>query len=74
MVPHGDHVYMFGTPNGRIESVGLARVPVDDVLNPSAYRYRVHDRWMPVFEQLATPLADGAASELSVRFDAPRGR
>ncbi|WP_342660167.1 hypothetical protein Rruber_04781 [Rhodococcus ruber] len=74
MVPHGDHVYMFGTPNGRIGSVGLARVPVDDVLNPSAYQYWVHDRWMPVFEQLATPLADGAASELSVRFDAARDR
>ncbi|NKV27760.1 DUF4185 domain-containing protein [Rhodococcus hoagii] len=70
MVPQGDHVYMFGTPNGRMGAVGLARVPVDKLLNPSAYQYWVSGSWVPVIEHLATPLVAGAASELSVRYDA----
>ncbi|QNG21593.1 DUF4185 domain-containing protein [Rhodococcus triatomae] len=72
MVPQGDHVYVFGTPNGRMGSVGLARVPTADVLNPSAYQYWVAGHWVPVVEHLATPVVDGTASELSVRYDAER--
>lgn len=74
MVPHGDHVYMFGTPNGRIGVIGLARVPKDEVLNKSAYQYWVGGTWAPAAENLATPLVPGIASELSVRFDAESGQ
>ncbi len=74
MVPQGDHVYMFGTPNGRIGTVGLARVPTADVLNPSAYQYWVGGEWAPAAEHVATPLFAGVASELSVRFDDEHGR
>lgn len=70
MVPQGDHVYMFGTPNGRMGAVGLARAPVDALLDPGAYQYWVNGSWVPVVEHLATPLVAGAASELSVRYDA----
>lgn len=72
MVPHGDFVYMFGTVNGRIGTVGLARVPKDDVLNKTAYQYWVDGTWAPVDANEATPIADGTASELSVRYDAQR--
>ena len=34
MVPQGDHVYMFGTPNGRMGMIGLARVPAGDYSTP----------------------------------------
>jgi len=74
MVPHGDHVYMFGTPNGRVGVIGLARVPKDDVLNKSAYQYWVNGTWAPTAENLATPLVPGIASELSVRFDEDSGQ
>nr|WP_245550732.1 DUF4185 domain-containing protein [Nocardia paucivorans] len=74
MVPHGDYVYMFGTPNGRIGVIGLARVPEDEVLNKSAYQYWVGGTWAPAAENLATPLVPGIASELSVRFDAETDR
>lgn len=70
MVPQGDHVYMFGTPNGRVGVIGLARVRKDDVLNKSAYQYWVDGNWAPAAENSATPLVLGTASELSVRFDA----
>ncbi|MEU4314610.1 DUF4185 domain-containing protein [Nocardia sp. NPDC024068] len=73
MVPHGDHVYMFGTPNGRIGMLGLARVPADEVLNRSAYQYWVNGNWMPAAEFQATPLVPGAASEVSVRVDPETG-
>lgn len=69
MVPHGDYVYMFGTPNGRIGVIGLARVPKQEVLNKSAYQYWVNGTWAPAMENLATPLVPGIAGELSVRYD-----
>ncbi|MFE3542028.1 DUF4185 domain-containing protein [Nocardia sp. NPDC059177] len=74
MVPHGDYVYMFGTPNGRVGMIGLARVRKDDVLNKTAYQYWVDGNWAPAAENSATPLALGTASELSVRFDADSGQ
>jgi hypothetical protein len=70
MVPHGDYVYMFGTPNGRIGTIGLARVPVDQVLNTTSYQYWSDGTWTPVSQRLATPIVGGVASELSVRYDA----
>lgn len=69
MVPHGGYVYMFGTPNGRIGVIGLARVPKSQVLNKSAYQYWVNGTWAPSQENLATPLVPGIAGELSVRYD-----
>ncbi|WP_280468694.1 DUF4185 domain-containing protein [Nocardia cyriacigeorgica] len=74
MVPQGEYVYMFGTPNGRIGVIGLARVPKDEVLNKSAYQYWVGGTWAPALENLATPLVPGIASELSVRYDAESDR
>ncbi|MGW0180886.1 DUF4185 domain-containing protein [Nocardia sp. NPDC003345] len=73
MVPRGDHVYMFGTPNGRIGMLGLARVPADQVLNRSAYQYWVNGDWRPAAEYQATPLVPGTASEVSVRVDPETG-
>lgn len=73
MVPAGDHVYMFGTPNGRLGTVALARVPTDQVLNKTAYQYWVDGRWTPVGEQWPTPILRDTAAELSVRYDTDRG-
>ena len=73
MVPQGDYVYMFGTPNGRIGTIGLARVPVDQVLNTTSYQYWSDGTWTPVSQHLATPIVGGVASELSVRYDATAG-
>ncbi|MEU2255749.1 DUF4185 domain-containing protein [Nocardia xishanensis] len=74
MVPHGDHVYVFGTPNTRLGSVGLARVAKDQVLNTTAYQYWRDGQWTPVGGAGgATPIVDAPAGELSVRYDAARG-
>ncbi|WP_405134341.1 DUF4185 domain-containing protein [Nocardia sp. NBC_01388] len=73
MVPQGDFVYMFGTPNTRLGSVGLARVPKDQVLNTTAYQYWRDGQWTPVGGYAAaTPIVDAPAGELSVRYDADR--
>ncbi|MFF0541423.1 DUF4185 domain-containing protein [Nocardia thailandica] len=85
MVPDGDYVYMFGTPNGRAGVIGLARVRKADVLNKTAYQYWIGGTWTPAgwsggaadgtgsasgsAELAATPLVLGTASELSVRYD-----
>ncbi|GAB2649806.1 DUF4185 domain-containing protein [Nocardia goodfellowii] len=70
MVPQGDYVYMFGTPNGRIGMIALARVPKAEVLNKSAYQYWVDGNWAPAAENGADPIVLGLASEISVRYDA----
>ncbi|MFF2553888.1 DUF4185 domain-containing protein [Nocardia sp. NPDC058058] len=73
MVPAGDYVYMFGTPNTRLASVGLARVPKDQVLNTTAYQYWRDGEWTPVGGYTsATPIVDAPVAELSVRYDAVR--
>ncbi|NUS45545.1 MAG: DUF4185 domain-containing protein [Mycobacteriaceae bacterium] len=81
MVPHKDgYVYMFGTPNGRIGKIGLARVPKSQVLNKSAYQYWRDGQWIPTAQvhllpwspagQLAaSPILDSVSGELSVRYD-----
>ncbi|MGN2635110.1 DUF4185 domain-containing protein [Nocardia takedensis] len=74
MVPQGDYVYMFGTPQGRLGVTGLARVPKHQVLNKSAYQYWVDGTWAPAAENQASPLFFGVASELSVRYDQVAGR
>jgi hypothetical protein len=75
MVPQGDHVYMFGTPNSRIGSVGLARVRTDRVLNKTAYQYWRDGRWVPARDgNVASPLFFGPAGELSARYDAASAR
>jgi len=73
MVPQGDYVYVFGTPNTRLAAVGLARVPKDQLLNTTAYQYWCDGNWTPVggFGS-ASPIVDAPAGELSVRFDAAR--
>jgi len=75
MVPAGDYVYMFGTPNTRLAAVGLARVPKDQVLNKSAYQYWSNGNWTPVGGYTAaTPIVHGPVAELSVRYDESAGK
>nr|WP_157226631.1 DUF4185 domain-containing protein [Gordonia soli] len=70
MVPQGDHVYMFGTPNSRVGSVGLARVRKDQVLNKTAYQYWRDGRWVPARDgNVASVLFAGPVGELSARYD-----
>ncbi|MGW0042155.1 DUF4185 domain-containing protein [Rhodococcus sp. NPDC003348] len=73
MVPAGDHVYLFGTPNGRLGTVAVARVAKDQVLNKTAYQYWVNGEWTPVGEKWPTPILHDTAAELSVRYDEARG-
>ncbi|GAB09550.1 hypothetical protein GOARA_043_00250 [Gordonia araii NBRC 100433] len=75
MVPQGDYVYMFGTPNSRLGSVGLARVRKDDVLNRTAYQYWRDGRWIPSRDpNAASVLFGGPTGELSVRYNADAER
>ncbi|NMO03765.1 DUF4185 domain-containing protein [Gordonia sp. TBRC 11910] len=70
MVPQGDYVYMFGTPNSRLGSIGLARVPANQVLNKTAYQYWHDGRWIPARDgNVASVLFAGPTGELSVHYD-----
>ncbi len=75
MVPQGDYVYMFGTPNTRLADVGVARVLKDQVLNKSAYQYWQDGNWTPVGGYTAaSTVVSAPAAELSVRYDESRGK
>lgn len=77
MVPHGDYIYMFGTPNGRYGTIGLGRVRADQVLNKSAYQYWIGGTWVSASgasESLVSPLVSGPVGELSIRYDAGSGQ
>lgn len=75
MVPEGEYVYMFGTPNSRIGSVGLARVHRDHILNKTAYQYWRAGSWVPARDgNVASVLFGGPVGELSVRYDSSTSR
>ncbi len=75
MVPDGDYVYMFGTPNSRFGTIGLARVRKDDVLNKTAYQYWRDGRWVPLRDaNAASALFAGPTGELSVRYNSDTRR
>ncbi len=69
----GGYVYMFGTPNGRLGDVYLARVPENSLLTKSAYRYWNGNLW-DANEAAARPVAKGQAGELSVAYNSYHGR
>ncbi|WP_067826140.1 DUF4185 domain-containing protein [Nocardia inohanensis] len=76
MVPHGDYVYLFGTPNGRYGTLGLGRVRSEQVLNKSAYQYWIGNTWVSAdgpTEMLVSPLVSGPVGEVSIRYDAASG-
>lgn len=69
----GDHVYLFGTPNGRWGDAHLARVPAGEVQDRDAYRYWDGAGWSPS-EAAAAPVAEGPIGELSVQHHEDTGR
>lgn len=66
----GDHVLLFGTPNGRFGPARLARVPADSVLDAAAYRYWAGRDWHPQ-PYRATPVIPAPVAELSVLWHPP---
>ena len=65
---------MFGTPNSRYGSVGLARARQTEVLNKTSYQYWHDGRWIPSRDaNAASVLFGGPTGELSVRFNADTG-
>ncbi|RMB61882.1 DUF4185 domain-containing protein [Tessaracoccus antarcticus] len=71
-VHHGDFVYMFGTPNGRVGAASLARVPATQMLDKAAYRYWNGADWSADYATSAQILPP-AVAELSVHFDEASG-
>lgn len=69
----GGYVYLFATPSGRFGSVHLARVPEDQILTKSAYRYWDGSTWS-TSETSAAQIVSGQVSELSVQRDAYTGK
>jgi hypothetical protein len=69
----GDHVYLFGTTNGRFGDGRLARVSTSDILEPAAYEYWTGDGWGRD-EFKAAPVLPGPVGELSVAYNVHFGR
>lgn len=73
LVKHEGYLYLFGIPAGRAGGVKLARVPVNSVLDKSAYRYCNMLNGSPVWvssEAEASVIVPGPVGELSVQWNA----
>ena len=71
---HDGYVYMYGTPNGRLGAVHVARVPDADILDKDAYTYWDGTAWSPGDGTNATEIVPPAAAELSVQYNEYTGR
>jgi D-arabinan endo alpha-(1,5)-arabinofuranosidase len=69
----GDHVYLFGTTNGRHGDAHLARVEAPDVLKASAYEYFTGSGWARD-EFAAVAVLPGPVGELSVAYSVHWGQ
>jgi hypothetical protein len=69
----GEHVLLFGTPNGRFGPARLARVPADSVPDTTAYRYWTGHDWQPR-PAAAVPVIPAPVAELSVLRHHPSRR
>jgi hypothetical protein len=67
------HVYLFGTPNGRLGNAHLLRVPETQVLDVSAYEYWTASGWSRTADG-AIPVMAGQVGELSVQYNAFLGK
>ncbi|MFI6480519.1 DUF4185 domain-containing protein [Nonomuraea sp. NPDC050663] len=74
MVRRDGFVYLYGTPNGRNGAAYLARVPEDQILVKSAYRYWTGSAWQQGQDTLAVPIVPAPVAELSVQFNAYAGK
>jgi hypothetical protein len=68
MARHRGHVYLFGTPNGRLGDARVARVVEKAVGRLSAYQYWTGTTWESRADN-ATPVMDGPVGELSVQYN-----
>lgn len=62
----GDHVYLFGTTNGRYGDAYLARARPPDLLDTRAYEYWDGARWRG--QRSAAPVFAGPVGEMSVGY------
>lgn len=69
----GEHVLIFGTPNGRFGPARLARVPATAVLDAAAYQYWTGQDWHPR-PYRAAPVIQAPVAELSVLRHRPSRR
>lgn len=68
------YVYMFGTPNGRLGAVSVARVAQNDMLDKNAWRYWDGKAWSAGPDTIAAPIVAPMNSELSVQYNAYTGK
>ncbi|GAA3821134.1 MULTISPECIES: DUF4185 domain-containing protein [Amycolatopsis] len=69
----GDHVYLFGTTNGRHGDAYLARTAIPHLLDASSYEYFDGRGWTRD-EFAAAPVIPGPVGELSVAYDVHLGQ
>ncbi|GAB3431566.1 DUF4185 domain-containing protein [Flindersiella endophytica] len=69
----GGYVYLFGTANGRLSNIHLARVPEKSVLDKAAWRYWDGNRWQSD-DLKAAPIVAAPSGELSVAYNKYLGR
>lgn len=68
LVRRGDTVYMFGTEQGRVGGVYVAKVAASKILDRGAYRYWTNGRWVQGLRGEPSPVVSGGVGEVSVQY------
>ncbi|MFZ2240618.1 MAG: DUF4185 domain-containing protein [Gordonia amarae] len=66
LAKRGNTIYMFGTEQGRVGGVYVAKVPANKILDKSAYRYWTNGRWVRGLRAEPTAVVSGGVGEVSV--------
>ncbi|MFT4042569.1 MAG: DUF4185 domain-containing protein [Gordonia sp. (in: high G+C Gram-positive bacteria)] len=64
----GGTVYIFGTEQGRVGGVYVARVPAGQILNKAAYQYWTGSGWRRGLTAEPRPIVSGGVGEVSVQW------
>lgn len=68
MAKYGDRVYVFGTEQGRVGGVYVARVKASKLLDKNAYEYWSGGHWTRGLKAEPTPVVSGGVGEVSVMW------
>lgn len=68
LTKRGNMVYMFGTEQGRVGGVYVARVKASKILHKGAYEYWTNGKWVRGLKAEPTPIVSGGVGEVSVQW------
>ncbi|MGB3708378.1 DUF4185 domain-containing protein, partial [Gordonia sp. (in: high G+C Gram-positive bacteria)] len=68
LAKYGDTIYMYGTAQGRVGGVYVAKVKASKILDRSSYSYWTNSGWVRGLRAAPAPIVSGGGGEVSVQY------